>query len=83
MMNAPLALTHAKMTWMGVMLRQAVALTGASTGPFGYILISLSGGRVCERGGGHEGWRGNRKEREDVWKTTVCFNDYTMLRVIL
>ena len=72
-----------KTTWMGVMPRQAAALTGASTGPFGYILISLSEGRVCERGGGDEGWRGNMKEREDVWKTTICFNNYTMLRMIL
>ena len=47
-MNAPLAFTHAKMTWMGVMLRWTAALTGALTGPFGYVLISLLEGRVCE-----------------------------------
>ena len=75
-MNAPLALTYAKTTWMGVTPRRAAALTGASTGPFGYVLISLSEGRVCERGGGDEGQRGNGKKRENVWKTTVRFNNY-------
>ena len=43
-MTAPLALTHAKTTWVGVMPRRdAAALSGASTGPFGYVVIGLSG----------------------------------------
>jgi hypothetical protein len=42
-MTAPLALTHAKTTWVGVMPRRAAAaLTGASTGPFGYVVTGLS-----------------------------------------
>ena len=65
-MTAPLALTHAKTTWVGVMPRRdAAALSGGSTGPFGYVVIGLSVGRVCEKGGkGEEGWRGNGKERD-------------------
>ena len=51
--------------------------TGAPTGPFGYIVIGLLEGRVCD-----EGWRGKIKEREDVCETTVPFNSYTMLSMI-
>jgi len=48
-MTAPLALTQAKTTWVGVMPRRAAAaLTGASTGPFGYVVIGLS---ACEKEG--------------------------------
>ena len=51
-MTAPLALTHAKTTWVGVMPRRAAAaLSGASTGPFGYVVIGLSEGRGCEKMG--------------------------------
>ena len=51
-MTAPLALTHAKTTWVGVMPRRdAAALSGASTGPFGYVVIGLSEGRGCEKRG--------------------------------
>ena len=51
-MTAPLALVQAKMTWVGVMPRRnAAALSGTSTGPFGYIVIGLSDGRACEKGG--------------------------------
>jgi len=52
-MTAPLALTQAKTTWVGVMPRRAAAaLTGASTGPFGYVVIGLS---ACEKEGKGEG----------------------------
>ena len=51
--------------------------TGAPTGPFGYIVIGLLEGRVCD-----EGWTGKGKEREDVCETTICFNSYTKSSMI-
>ena len=61
-MTAPLALTHAKTTWVGVMPRRyAAALSGASTGPFGYVVIGLSEGGVCEKEG--EGMRDGENGR--------------------
>ena len=61
-MTAPLALTQAKMTWVGVMPRwDAAALSGASTGPFGYVVIGLSEGRACEKEGKGEGGETERQ----------------------
>ena len=82
-MTAPLALTHAKTTWVGVMPRRdAAALSGVSTGPLGYVVIGLSESRACEKEGKGDGKGMSRREREDVREATVRFGDYTMSGVI-
>ena len=63
-MTAPLALTQAKMTWVGVMPKQeAAVLSGVSTRLLGYNVIGLSEGRVCEKDG-----RGDGGETERQWE---------------